>query len=227
MTIPKWSTPNRQTQLLKLWELFGNKCLLGHSVCDNPAHYAYIDTKAVVVGKAEVIPCLRFDGTPLLDSDGKQLMLTVYHPVKSYISQVEYIRLYDLKEREAIRDWKEGDRRQARLDWQSERKALHCLGETRQPLRGQFNNISRDIWHDKQPLFYLEGLGISGLTCKPFAKVKIGSSYMHLYIHLGDSLRGISKNRKRKAMRYNKPLPQEVQSTIAELVKLAVRDYLK
>ena len=51
---------------------------------------------------------------------------------------------------------------------------------------------SMDIFHDKQPLYYLEALGISGLKLQPFAKVKIASSYMRLYIDLGNSLRGNS-----------------------------------
>ena len=122
-----------------------------------------------------------------------------------------------------IEDWKAEDRE----DWLAEVKAMHSLGEPRLPLRGRFNNISRDIFHDRQPLFYLEAMGISGLTLTPFAKVKIGSSYMRLYVNLGDSLRGVSKNRKRKAIRYAKPLPKVVEARVAELVKLAVRDYLK
>ena len=126
-----------------------------------------------------------------------------------------------------IGDWKAEDRQQARLDWIAEQKALHSLGERRLPLRGQFNNIAMDIFHDKQPLFYLEAIGIDGLKLQPFAKVKIGSSYMRLYVELGDSLRGISKNKRRKAIRYAKPLPQEIQARVVELVKLAVRDYLK
>ena len=125
-----------------------------------------------------------------------------------------------------IDDWKAEDREQARLDWEAERKALHSLGERRYPIAGRFNNISQDIFHDKQPLYYLEALGISGLKLQPFAKVKIASSYMRLYIDLGNSLRGISKNKRRKAIRYGKELPKSIQERIAEKVSLAVRDYL-
>jgi len=126
-----------------------------------------------------------------------------------------------------IEDWQAEDRLEASLDWQAERKAMHSLGETRLPLRGRWNNIARDIFHDKQPLFYIEAMGISGLTLKPFARVKLGSSYMRLYVDLGDSLKPISKNKRRKAIRYGKALPKAVSDRIAELVKLAVRDYLK
>jgi len=125
-----------------------------------------------------------------------------------------------------IDDWKAEDREQARLDWLAEREAIHSLGERRYPIAGRFNNISMDIFHDKQPLYYLEALGISGLKLQPFAKVKIASSYMRLYIDLGNSLRGISKNKRRKAIRYGKQLPKSIQERIAEQVGLAVRHYL-
>ena len=121
-----------------------------------------------------------------------------------------------------IEDWKEDDRE----NWKLERKALHSLGERRLPIRGRFNNISSDIFHDRQPLFYLEGLGISGLTLQPFAKVKLSSSWLRLYVDLGDSLKAISKNKRRKAIRYGKPLPQEVEARVTKLVTLAVKDYL-
>ena len=171
-TYPKWSTPDRQAVLVKLFLDSGGFCIFGHRNCPIPEHH------------------------------------------------------YEVFIEGLIDDWKSEDREQAKLDWEAESKAIHSLGERRLPLRGRFNNISQDIFHDRQPLFYLEALGIDGLKLQPFARVKIGSSYMRLYIDLGDSLRGISKNRKRKAMRYAKPLPKAVEARVTELVKAAVRDYL-
>ena len=121
-----------------------------------------------------------------------------------------------------IENWKEEDRE----NWKLERKAIHSLGERRYPIRGQFNTISKDIFYDRQPLYYLEALGMDGLKLQPFAKVKIASTYYHLYIDLGDSLRSTSKNRRRKAIRYGKALPLEVEARVKKLVTLAVRDYL-
>jgi len=133
-------------------------------------------------------------------------------PAHHYAIAIEHI----------IEDWKEEDRE----NWKLERKAIHSLGERRYPIRGQFNTISKDIFYDRQPLYYFEALGISGLTLQPFAKVKLASSYFHLYIDLGDSLRGTSKNKRRKAIRYGKQLPKSIEERIAEKVRLAVRDYL-
>jgi hypothetical protein len=100
---------------------------------------------------------------------------------------------YEIFIESLIDDWQADDRQQAKLEWQIERKLMHSLNEKRLPLRGRFNNISSEIWHNQQPIYYLESLGMDGLKLKPFAKVKLSSSYQHLYIDLGDSLRGISK----------------------------------
>ena len=67
---------------------------------------------------------------------------------------------------------------------------------------------------------------MNGLTLKPFAKVKLSSTYQYLYIDLGENLRGISKNRKRKAIRYNKPLPQQTNDIVSKLIWESVRHYL-
>ena len=67
---------------------------------------------------------------------------------------------------------------------------------------------------------------MNGLTCKPFAKVKLSSSYEYLYVDLGTSLRALSKNKKRKAIRYHKPLPSSVDAVIADTIGKAVKEYL-
>ena len=171
-TYPKWSTPNRQAYLVKLFLDSSGFCIYGHTACSIPEHHYEVYIEAL------------------------------------------------------IDNWQAEGREQARLDWEAESKALHSLGEHKFPISGRFNNISQDIFHDKQPLYYLEALGISGVKLQPFAKVKIASSYMRLYIDLGTSLRGISKNKRRKAIRYGKELPKSIQERIAEKVSLAVRDYL-
>ena len=125
-----------------------------------------------------------------------------------------------------IADWKADDKAQDTAEWQAERKALHSLGERRFPLRGQFSNISKDIFFDQQPLFDVLGMGVSGLTYKPFAKVRLSSSYVYLYVDLAHALKGVSKAKRRKAIRYGKALPIEKQREVEQLCRLAVRHYL-
>ena len=126
-----------------------------------------------------------------------------------------------------IADWKADDRAQREADWQGERKRLHSLAESRYPLRGQFSTISKDIFYAKQPQFYLLGLGISGLTFRPFAKVRLSSSYVNLFVDLSNTLSMVSKAKRRKAIRYGKPLPLELQREIQQVCKLAIGHYLE
>ena len=125
-----------------------------------------------------------------------------------------------------IRDWKQLDRQQSQAEWEAEQKAMHSLGERAYPITGRFNAISREIFASNQPLYYWEGQTVSGLTLKPFVRVRIASSYVRLDIDLGQALRQVSKSRRRKAIRYGKPLPQETQQAIRSKVLEAVRDYL-
>ena len=121
-----------------------------------------------------------------------------------------------------IRDWVSDDRAQSQAEWQAQRQLLHSLGERREPLRGRFSNIAKDIFYTGQPQFYLLGLGISGLIFKPFAKVRLASSFVHLFVDLGNTLKEASKNQRRKAIRYGK-----VTSTINSQIEQAVKHYLE
>ena len=134
---------------------------------------------------------------------------------------------YEARINPIIADWKADDRAQDSAEWQAERLRLHSLGERSYPIRGRFNNISRDIFFGNQPLFYLDGLGVSGVTLTPFAKVRVSSSHTSLFVDLGKSLKGVSKNARHKAMRYGKPLPLENRRRVEQVCREAVRHYLK
>jgi len=226
MAIPKWATSERQTYLVRLFTESGNKCLQGHVNCPMLEHYAHTERKLGTIAKAVDVRCFDGNGNPLKDRFGSDVYLTVYQSQPIIEARQTFVTQYELLSENAIDGWKEDTRRQSSLEWQLERKVMHSLGERRTPLRGQFNNISQDIWHDKQPLFYVECLGMSGITLTPFAKVKLSSSYMRLYVDLGDSLRSVSKNKRRKAIRYGKPLPKSVDNRIADKVWQAVKHYL-
>ena len=226
MVKPKWVTPNRQAYLVKLWAEYGNKCLYGHNACPIASHYVYFEPKAETIAVPIKLPCHDADNNPI-KVDGKQLYLTVYG-TKTVATQVKKIaRLYELKSELVIKDWQASDREQDTADWLEEQKRLHSLAERRQPIRGQFSNIAKDVYFSQQPSYYLLGLGISGLTFKPFARIRLASSYLNLFIDIGDTLKGVSKNKKRKAMRYGKHLPVETQRELDQVCKLAVTHYLE
>ena len=161
--------------------------------------------------------CLALIMTDYLTLKGWQLDLLsgeFYHPI------------YEARARLIIADWVADDRAEALAEWQAEQRAIHSLAE-RGPLRGEFNSIGRSIFYDKQPLYYQLGLGISGLTFRPFAKVRLSSTFTGLHVELGDILHGVSKSRRRKAIRYGKPLTRAIQGEIDTKCSEAVRHYLK
>jgi hypothetical protein len=224
--MPKWASPERQTYLVKLFTESGSKCLQGHVNCPMLEHYAHIERKPGTIAKAVDVRCYDASGNTLKDKDGNALYLTVYQSQPIIEAEQTFVTQYELLSEIAIDGWKADTRQQSNLDWQAEARAMHSLGERKSPLRGRFSNISQDIWHDQQPLFYVECLGMSGITLTPFAKVKLSSSYMRLFVDLGDCLRSVSKNKRRKAVRYGKPLPKSVDNRIADKVWQAVKHYL-
>ncbi|MBI4215912.1 MAG: hypothetical protein HY687_00740 [Chloroflexi bacterium] len=121
--------------------------------------------------------------------------------------------------------WKADDRAQREAEWKALQRQIHGLGEWG-PIRGQFDAIARDVYFAQQPDNYLVGLGMSGLTFKPFAVIRIASSPVNLQVDLGDTLRGMSKGGRRKAIRYGKVLPIPVQAKVDEACRKAVRHYL-
>ena len=133
---------------------------------------------------------------------------------------------YSLYIEDLISDWIANDRQARLADWQTELKAIHQTNDRHYPLHGKFNAVSQDVFFDNQPIFYLDTLGMSGLTFKPFARVKLASKPMLLHVDLGDILKGLTKNKKRKTIRYGR-IPKQLQDRIYQTCWLAVKDYLK
>jgi hypothetical protein len=117
------------------------------------------------------------------------------------------------------------DRAEAQAEYRAEQEARHKTNDRRYPAHGTFNAVSKDIYYDQQPEFRIEGLGMSGLTLQPFAKVRLASSVIALHVDLEDTLRGLSKCKKRKALRYGK-IPTGIQDKVENKCWQAVKQYL-
>ncbi len=124
---------------------------------------------------------------------------------------------YSAKAEELIAYWKSEDRQDRRLRLEAERREIHQVNE-RRPRRSIFD---KEVFYSSQPLYYLEGFGVSALEFKPIAKIRLASSSVRLFIDLTEALKPLSKNQRRKALRYGK-LSEGVQGAIS----LAVRKYL-
>jgi len=119
-----------------------------------------------------------------------------------------------------IAEWIADDRAERQAELRLEQRQLHNLNERRAPLRGRFSAIGKDIFYANQPQYYFLGFSISGLTFKAFVKVRLASTYVNLYVDV--DLKGVSKNKRRKAIRYNK-----VTDEVRQGINKAIRHYLE
>jgi hypothetical protein len=179
-TYPQWFNAERASELVSLFDEFGNKCLLGHKVCSNPEHYIARNSKGEIIAQ----------------------------------------RMYDRVVADKVADFKDEDK----ALWHRERREMHDLGEPERYTRGRWNAISKDIYYSQQPTYVFRGLGVSAVTFKPVAKIRISSSYWYLYIDLPIDKVFKSKNAKRKAIRYNK-LDSSHIAKIDSIINKAVTNY--
>ncbi|MFW6125525.1 MAG: hypothetical protein ACOC58_00305 [Chloroflexota bacterium] len=178
----------------------------------------------IEVAEAVSLPCTDRSGKPILDKDGNPMNITFYRPKRTVIYEAEVLRLYDLKAEEIIAYWQADDRAQRAAEWRALERALHSLAEVK-PERGEWNATAKDVFFAAQPPYYIEGLGISGLTFKPFAKVRVASTPIRLFVEIGEALKGVSRNRRRKARRYGKALPKVAQGKVESACWQAVRHF--
>lgn len=118
---------------------------------------------------------------------------------------------YEVFSEDLIHYWVEDDREERQALRRAEEARMHQ--DRRRIWRGQFDTTAREVYAAKHPLFYVEGIGMSALTRKPVAKVRIACSTVRLWVELP------SKNQRRKARRYGKGSPQDA-------IAQAVKDYL-
>jgi len=193
---PLWARPDRKRLLVRLFLESGGFCVFGHRPCPRPEHHY------AIYAERPIEQWKRDDAT--LYQLWRQWRRGQPNPAREKAAETR-------AEREA--------------EWKALQRRLHHLGE-RGPLRGRFNATGRDIFYSEQPSYYILGLGISGLTFRPFANIRVASSSVHLHVDLGDALKGVSKAKRRKALRYGKALPEHAQERVEDACYRAVRHYL-
>jgi len=124
---------------------------------------------------------------------------------------------YTAKAEDLIAYWKDCDRQDRQAQLEAERREMHFINE-RRPRRSIFD---KEVFYSEQPLYYLEGFGVSALGFKPVARVRLASSSVRLFIDLTEALKPLSKNQRRKALRYGK-----FSDRVTEAINLAVKKRL-
>lgn len=120
-----------------------------------------------------------------------------------------------------IRDWVSDDRADREALWQRELQLMHQQPD-RKGWKRRFDPVSREAFLAQQPPYYLEAVGVSGLTFTRVAKVRIPSTYMRLFVDVAKA-KAQSKNQRRKARRYGLPVTES--ETVDERCNLAVKDF--
>jgi len=225
MTQRKWVTPERQHQLALLFSTYGNKCLKGHYCCPEVEHYLEAVPRLVTYPIIKPEACVTRDGNTLRDSEGAIVYTRSYGVGHAVVHTERLNTAYDRAIDAIVKDWVREDAVARAYLRDVESKRLHSLNETGR-LRGHFSAISRTVYFDNQPMFEVLELGIDALTFKPFAKVRIASSGVALHIDISEALKPLSKCKKRKCIRYGKPLPAIIAEVVSESASVAVRKYL-
>jgi hypothetical protein len=110
-------------------------------------------------------------------------------------------------------NWISADREDIVANYRVEYDLRHNVRD-RLPLRGQFSGISKDIFYDCQSMYDIESLGVSAVTHRSFAKIRLLSSNTRIYVDLTGALSPLSKNAKHKAIRYaSKGIIQDIIDT--------------
>jgi hypothetical protein len=215
----KWATSERKRQLVELFHRYNNQCLLGHRVCPDPTHYIH----HTIVG----IETVAAPGKPFRarDSDGGHSGPLVPTLVLKTVpvAGMQMCRLYEREEEAAIRQWRSEDISQRAADWREERKRLH-----REPHRfkqGGFDSITRENYLVERGAFHPDTLTIDPLTFRRVAKVRIPSTDVCLFVDVHDVTGRVSKNARRRASRYQVPLPKDVAVQVDGAIYSAVEDW--
>lgn len=226
MTTPKWINPERQNYLASLFVRSQGFCIYGYSPCKGQWQTETIT--GCIYGK----PCNKpvigdFCPKPNYEHPSIKLPCQLVYKVKSvwkcaYADKAcykPYESHYTHVESDLIKRWSMEDR-QATLDkLKVESILLHKTNDRPIPLRGQFSGIAKDIYFDNQPDYFIEAYGLSGLNFKSFAKIRLASSPIRLFVTIEDTFKGLSKNQKHKAVRYGK-----VSSKLQARIDLACID---
>ena len=101
-----------------------------------------------------------------------------------------------------IKFWVDDDREERAELWRKEQREMHNLNERRWK-KCQFDAVAKDVFFQQQPDYYLEGVGISGLTFTRIAKVRVPSTPVRLFVDVADSKlpRKMGQNARKRARR--------------------------
>ena len=125
----------------------------------------------------------------------------------------------------AIDAWKADDR-----DERSQLRKLeseHLHDGTYGRWGSDFDPVTRDVYYQERPTYYMMGFGVSAESKQRIAVIRVPSTYIRLYVNVAPAFQdiSISRNKRRKMARYQSGPPAPVWERIDTLCSQAVQEF--
>ena len=193
--MPQWATPERRSHLTEQFEKYHGGCMLGYRPPEAVYHFLFqMDFFELTIADIVV--------------DGDSSKCVCQGCPHHYLGYQERVIAY----------WKEDDREARHQRLRLEREILHATPD-RTGWKRRFDPIEREKFFQRQGSYYIEGLGISGLTFKPIAKVRVPSTTQRLFVDVPkQDMNKMSRNARKR-------LRRRQQESIDRNCAAAVQDY--
>lgn len=124
-----------------------------------------------------------------------------------------------------IEEWKAEDREARSLLLKLEQSTIH--DGTYGRYGSSFDPVTRDVYYQERPVYYLMGFGVSAASKRRIAVIRVPSTYVRLHVDVADAFQSIkvSKNKRRKMDRYQSGPSAEVWAVVDTLCGEAVAAY--
>ncbi len=197
--LPQWSTPERQSRMVEMFQRSNGLCVYGHPQCPVEAH-CYEEYLEGIISEWKSADASR----------------------RAFEWEMESRHLHGIGDGESkhrITDSKAGKRRKtikafAERGWNGQYTMVR--GELR-----HHDPITEEQRRENLPIYEIVGYGVDVVTFHKAALVRIPGLALpvHLWVDVGKAMQP-SRNARRKAERYGVPLP-----IVGELCKAAVLDW--
>ena len=125
----------------------------------------------------------------------------------------------------AIDAWKADDREERSQLRKLEAEHIH--DGTYGRWGSDFDPVTRDVYYQERPTYYMMGFGVSAESKQRIAVIRVPSTYIRLYVNVAPAFQdvSISRNKRRKMARYQSGPPAPVWERIDTLCSQAVQEY--
>jgi len=194
---PKWATPVRREVLVKAFEKYGNKCLLGHKVCPEVEHYLVYHGKEVWIAIPVDTQVNDQYGQPRMEN-GQRVTMPGYQMRKVLHSHQDFSNLYEQHSEFLIAGWKSEDRAEREWLWRREQQLLHKTHEERGWGR-VFDPVALDQFMQTRRPFITEAVSVNPLTLQRVARIRVAGTGQRLFVNI--MRHGKGKNARKKELR--------------------------